>query len=287
MNRTSFLTAEDGTQIWYGTVGKGPAVVLCDGLACDGFIWTYLIDKLIAENYTVVRWHYRGHGRSDDPSDLATMNIEQLAQDLRAVLDALELDSVVLTGHSLGVQVILQYYALDPARVRALIPVCGNYKRPLDTLFYTDRFRHLLPWARRLVDASPQRAQSMWKALIPSKISYLLTTGAAVNTRLARATDFVPYLNHVADMDLRVFLSLLQAASEHSAEEILPQITVPALIIASKNDDMTPLFRSEEMLEKIPDSRLVILEEGTHVGPIEQPDVVDDAVAEFLAQIDW
>lgn len=284
MNRTSFLTAEDGTQIWYGTVGKGPAVVLCDGLACDGFIWPYLIDDLF-DQYTVVRWHYRGHGRSDNPQDLSTLNIQQLARDLRAVLDALEIESAVLAGHSLGVQVILEYYALDPARVRGLIPICGNYKRPLDTLFNTNLSLHLLPYIRKLVEHSPQAAQQFWKAVVPSKISYLLTTAAAVNTRLARGTDFLPYLDHVADMDLRVFLSLLSAAAEHSAEHILPTVAVPTLIIASENDEMTPLFRSEEMAERIPRSKLLVLPQGTHVGPIELPEMLDEAVLEFLGSL--
>lgn len=285
VNQTSLLTAEDGTQIWYGTLGQGPAIVLCDGLACDGFIWPYLIDELVSD-YTIVRWHYRGHGRSDNrPENLDSMTIPQLARDLKAVLDALEIDQAVLAGHSLGVQVILEYYALDPARVRGIIPICGNYKRPLDTLFNTHYFRELLPYVRNLVDAAPERAQIFWKAVIPSKLSYLLTTAAAVNTRLARGRDFLPYLDHVAKMNLPVFLALLASASEHDAEYILPTLEVPALVIASEKDEMTPLFRSEEMVEMIPDSRLVVLPKGTHVGPIELPDMVNEAVRAFLNEL--
>lgn len=285
MNRTSLLSADDGTQIWYGTLGSGPAIVLCDGLACDGFIWPYLIDELVSD-YTIVRWHYRGHGRSEkSPENLDSMNIPQLARDLRAVLDALEIEQAVFAGHSLGVQVILEYYALDPDRMRGLIPICGNYKRPLDTLFNTHYFRDLLPYVRKLVDASPERAQIFWKTVIPSKLSYLMTTAAAVNTRLARGRDFLPYLDHVANMNLPVFLALLSSAAEHDAEEILPTIDVPTLVIASEKDEMTPLFRSEEMTELIPDCRLLILPKGTHVGPIELPDMINEAVRAFLAEL--
>jgi len=285
VNRTSLLSAEDGTQIWYGTLGSGPAIVLCDGLACDGFIWPYLIDELVSD-YTIVRWHYRGHGRSENkPENLDSMTIPQLARDLKAVLDALEIEEAVFAGHSLGVQVILEYYGLDPERVRGLIPICGSYKRPLDTLFNTHYFRELLPYVRNLVSISPERAQIFWKTVIPSKLSYLMTTAAAVNTRLARGRDFLPYLDHVANMHLPTFLALLTSASEHDAEDILSQVTVPALVIASEKDEMTPLFRSEEMAELIADSRLLVLPKGTHVGPIEHPDLINEAVRKFLNEL--
>jgi pimeloyl-ACP methyl ester carboxylesterase len=281
VDHSSRLSADDGTAIWYGTSGDGPAIVLCDGLACDGFIWPYLIDELI-EHHTVVRWHYRGHGLSGDPEDLDTLTIEQIARDLDAVLDALDIDSAVLVGHSMGVQVLLEYYRLRPERVDALVPVCGSYKRPLDTLYNTDFFSQLLPHLQRLVDASPETAQTMWETFVPSKISYLLATATAVNTRLARGSDFVPYLEHVADMDVQVFLSLLSNVAEHSAEEILETVAVPTLIIAGENDELTPLFRSREMADNIPDSELLILPSGTHVGPIELPDLVSGAIEKFL-----
>lgn len=281
MDRSSFLTADDGTQIWYGTAGQGPALVLCDGLACDGFIWPYVIDEFV-DDYMVVRWHYRGHGVSGRPDDLGTLNIGQMARDLDAVLDALQVDQAILAGHSMGVQVILEYFSLAPERVAALIPICGSYKRPLDTLYNTDLFGQALPHLRRLVDSAPEAAQTFWETVVPSKLSYLIATTTAVNTRLARGVDFLPYLEHVADMDLRVFLTLLSEVAEHSAEAILPTVDVPTLVIASEKDELTPLFRSEEMADTIADSELIVLPGGTHVGPIELPALVNGAIEKFL-----
>lgn len=285
MEHSSELTASDGTGIWYGTSGSGPAVLLCDGLACDGFIWPYVIDRLV-DDFTIVRWHYRGHGQSEAPDDLDTMTIEQIAQDLGLLLDELELPSAVLAGHSMGVQVILEYYDRAPERVDGLIPICGSYKRPLDTLYNTDLFARYLPHLERLIDAAPDAIQTVWEAFVPSKLSYLLATSAAVNTRLARGRDFAPYLEHVAQMDLRVFLHLLRSAAEHSAEPILEKVSAPTLIIAGEDDEMTPLYRSEEMADRIEKSELLILPGGTHVGPIELPELVGEAIESFLQDLD-
>ena len=74
MDHTGFYTAGDGTDIWYGTVGSGPPLVLCDGLACDGFIWPYLIDALV-DDFMLIRWHYPAHGRSATPEELSTLRV--------------------------------------------------------------------------------------------------------------------------------------------------------------------------------------------------------------------
>ena len=88
MRSTGFWNAADGTAVWYGLDGgDGPTVVLCDGLGCDGYVWPYIID-LLDERFTLVRWHYRGHGNSEEPQDLTgTITIEQFTHDLHGVLD--------------------------------------------------------------------------------------------------------------------------------------------------------------------------------------------------------
>ena len=284
MQHSGYFTADDGTDIWYGTDGSGPALVTCDGLACDGFIWPYLIDYLI-EDFQIVRWHYRAHGRSDTPADLDSLTIEQIARDLDGILDTLGLDDVVLTGHSLGVQVILEFYGQFPDAVRGLIPICGSYKEPLDTFHNNDALRRALPYLRSLVDAAPGATQSLWERTVPSGFSRMVATLAETNPRLMRAKDVDPYLEHVAKMDVDVFVTLLEHVAEHSAEAILPEIDVPTLVIAGEHDTFTPLFRSEEMAEAIEDSDLMVVSGGTHVAPLEAPDLINSAIADFLHDV--
>ena len=282
MDHSAFLTASDGTRLWYGTLGKGPALILCDGLACDGFIWPYLIDHFV-DDFTIVRWHYRGHGASDVPRDLDTVTMEQFCRDLDRLLDTLEIDDAIFAGHSMGVQVILNYAGFRPERVRALIPMCGSYKRPLDTFHGTDLLRKALPFLQRGLDAAPEAIQTTWRTLVPRQIWYQIAVQAAeVNGRLLRQKDFTPYLEHAADMDLSFFLRLLNALSEDDTEAFLPQIEAPTLVIAGEKDTFTPRYRSTEMADLIPTSELVIVPGGTHVAPLELPDLVIAAMERFL-----
>ena len=282
MQKSNIYEASDGTHIWYGTVGQGPPLVLCDGLACDGFIWPYVIDDF-CERFTVIRWHYRGHGRSGDPANAGRLTVQDLCQDLRGILDELQLhEEVILAGHSMGVQLILQYAQLFPRQISALIPICGSYGRPLDTFHNSTVLKDALPYLERLVDWAPERLQRLWSTLAPQRFWYLLARRGELNPRLIQPSDFFPYLEHAGQMDLRIFLHVLRNLSEHDCGPFLEELQAPTLIIAAEHDTFTPLSRSLEMHERLPDSELVVLPGASHAGPLELPDAVNNAIYHCL-----
>ncbi|MEZ4460053.1 MAG: alpha/beta hydrolase [bacterium] len=287
MDKTGFVrSTRDGTRLWWGSVGSGPPVILCDGFACDGFIWPYVIDDF-HEHLRLVRWHYRGHGNSEKPRRKGIVHVEDFCHDLADVLDHLGIESAVLAGHSMGVQVILQFFDLYPQRVKALIPICGTYKRPLDTFHNHDRLAQLLPYLDKVVDFAPERLQTLWQTLTPSPVTFHIAARTSeINSKFVRKQDFQPYLEHVANMDLRVFMRMLKGLSEHSAEAILPHINVPTFIIAGEFDSFTPTSRSYEMNEAIAHSELLVVPGGTHVAPVELPDLINSAVEKFLQKND-
>ena len=84
----AFTTSADGTRIHHYTVGDGsPALVCCDGLGCDGYVWRYITERFSAR-HRVVRFHYRAHGASDAPADPSHMRVSDLCDDLEAVMAA-------------------------------------------------------------------------------------------------------------------------------------------------------------------------------------------------------
>lgn len=281
MQSSKFFDSRDGTQLWCGTLGEGPAMILCDGFACDGFIWPYVMDHF-CENFQMVRWHYRGHGRSATPKDFGRLTIDDLCDDLEAVLDTLQIEDAILLGHSMGSQVILQSYERFPERVRALVPVCGTYMRPLDTFKNTDLLARALPYLEKLASAAPGILQTLWSRGVNTQLSYLLAHLTELNAALVNGEDFRPYLEHTASMDVQVYVTMLHHLAEHSAEHILGTIDIPTLIIASEFDSFTPLSRSRTMHEMIEGSELLVLPGASHAGPIELPDTVNGALEKFL-----
>jgi pimeloyl-ACP methyl ester carboxylesterase len=107
--------------------GTGPPLVLLHGLASTSRIWL-LVGPLLARRFRVFALDQRGHGESDKPEE--GYDFETVAADLDAFLQALGLDWPVLVGHSWGGNVALQYAAMVPDRVQALVLVDGGVIDP-------------------------------------------------------------------------------------------------------------------------------------------------------------
>jgi pimeloyl-ACP methyl ester carboxylesterase len=267
-----------------GQPAPAPAILLCDGVGCDGYVWKYL-QWALAEHYRIIHFHYRGHGRTPLPADLGQLDqlrLSDFAADALAVLDACEYESAILCGHSMGVQVALETWRATPERVAGLILICGSYGNPLRTFKGKETLAELLPLIRATVGRLPWLTSALWKRVIPTDLSYLLAQKLEINGALIRREDFFPYLEGVARLDPRMFVSTLAAAGQHNAGDLLPDIKAPTLILAGRHDSFTPMTLSEKMHELIPQSELHVVEEGSHTAPIERPAEITAVIQDFL-----
>ncbi len=102
-----------------------------------------------------------------------------------------------------------------------------------------------------------------------------------VDPKRMSPTDFMPYLEHMVDMDPAMFFRMLRLAGEHSAHDLLAHIDVPVLVIASDRDTFTPPKLAEEMANALPNGQLMMLS-GTHAMPLEQREAVRERIEQFL-----
>lgn len=264
-------------------VADAPGIVLSDGIGCDGYVWKYL-ERELATRYRVVRWHYRGHGRTPPPRDPRRVDVVDCADDLVAVMDAALGDTAqaVLAGHSMGVQVCLEAFRRHAGRVRGLVLVCGAYGTPLRTFKGKRTLEQVLPWVQFAVNRIPGLVATLWTRVIPTELAFQIATRFELNGELIRREDFFPYLEHMAQVDVRLFLEMLASAGRHSCRELLERIDVPTLIVSGQRDGFTPPALSEEMHALVHGSELFVVEDGSHTAPIERPADVTRRVVDFL-----
>jgi pimeloyl-ACP methyl ester carboxylesterase len=281
--RQGFATAGDGTRLFWGERGHGPAIVLNDGIGCDGFAWKYLQPHLAAD-HRVIHWHYRAHGRSGLPVDSARIDLAAHARDLVSVLDALQVDKATLIGHSMGTQVSLETFRLAPSRVAGMVLMCGSYGKVTSTFHGSDVLKQVLP---ALLDAVERRrglARALW-GRIPAKFAFhIARLSKEVDGLAIREEDFRPYMEHVAAMEPSIFLAMLRHAGEHTAEDVLSRIDVPTLVVAAERDTFTPAALAEHMAEVIPDAEHFLLRGASHAAPIEQPVAIQLRIDKFLRE---
>jgi non-heme chloroperoxidase len=105
----SSITTQDGTQIYYKDWGKGPVVTFSHGWPLSSDAWDGQMQFLAQNGFRVVAHDRRGHGRSSQASDRNDM--DGYADDLAAVIDALDLREATLVGHSTGGGEVVRYVA--------------------------------------------------------------------------------------------------------------------------------------------------------------------------------
>jgi pimeloyl-ACP methyl ester carboxylesterase len=277
-------TAADGTRLFYGVRGTGPGLVLLDGIGCDGWAWTHIQPHLALRN-RVVHCHFRGHGRSGPVLNRETATIETLTEDLVSVLQATGLSRAVVVAHSMGTQVALELYRNHPERVRALVLVCGSSGRITHTFHGNDLLHRILPVLIEKVRRYEPIARALWGRLPPA-LSYRVAGWLReVDLTTLRAEDFKLYVEHLSDIELDLYLTLLQAAGTHSAEDVLPTIRVPTLVLAAERDTFMPRDVVKDMAARIPGAIYRELAGASHAAPSEQPNVINDYIDGFLAKL--
>lgn len=114
----------DGVNLYYRDWGEGEAVVFVAGWSLTSDSWCYQMLALAEQGMRVIAYDRRGHGRSSDPGRGYDFNT--LADDLAAVLEALDLDDVTLVAHSIGCNEVMRYLSRHGQRRIQRVALLGT-----------------------------------------------------------------------------------------------------------------------------------------------------------------
>ena len=281
-----FASAADGTRLFFGSRGTGPALCLLDGIGCDGWAWNH-IQPHLSQRHRVLHTHYRGHGRSAAPAVPSAIDIATLSEDVVAVLDAADARQAVLLAHSMGVQVALEVYRRAPERVRALGLICGSFGRVTHTFHGNDWLHRLLPSLIAQVQKHKGVARALWGRLPPQLSHRIAGWLGEIDGPALPVGDFAQYVEHLSDIDLDLYLAMLQSAGEHTAEDLLPAVKVPTLVIAAERDTFTPVDTGRALAAAVPGAQYLELAGASHAAPVERAQAINERLDEFLDSIGW
>lgn len=290
-SKQGFVRSFDGERIFYslapgkkkGDAGlEGLFIACCNGVGVSRFFWKYITEYFTNCGASVITWDYRGHGRTPIPKDMSNFSMETNAKDLKAILDHLGVEKALLIGHSMGVQVILEFWHLFPERTLALVPILGTYEHPANTFFNWRGSIYFFELGKYLVERNPQLVTKIWRRIMGMKLSYHFARLFIIHPTLCSYEDMKPYFDHLVSLDLRVFFKMADAMQKHSAKNYLRKINCPVLIVAGEKDVFTPLWLSLKMHRLIPNSEILILKQGSHAGLVEQPDLINYRIEKFI-----
>jgi len=287
-------TTSDGTSIAYTVVGDGPKtpILFVNGWTCSDAYWVAIGPSMVDAGHPTIFMDTRGHGESGlprDPGFLARnirkedVSTERLARDVLEVMDAIGLDRVALSGHSLGVQIIVEVCRLAPDRVAALMPVAGTFENPVKTFADIGIFDRIYPVADILLGLFPFAFLKPFNKPIANP-----DTGVKM-VRLIRVAGpkvtperLAPHLKQIVELDFSVLFKMMGEQRKHQSADFLPKIKAPTLILAGRKDLFTPPSVQQKMADLVPDSEIVWFSEGGHMLPIEEPEGIAAAMRDFM-----
>jgi 3-oxoadipate enol-lactonase len=242
-----------------------PVVTLSHSLACDVTMWDPQMAMLTAK-YRVLRFDTRGHGKTSAPAGAYTLDM--LAEDARGLLKALNIPKTHWIGLSMG-GMIGQMLALQSPGLLQSLTICDSSSRV------------------------PPEARPMWQERIDTAKSKGMA--ALVDSTLGRwftepflksqPAKIEPIRKLILNTPVDGYCGCGQAISQLDNTDKLPAIKLPTLIVVGRQDVGTPVAASEVMHGKIAGSKLVILEDASHISNVEQPETFNKAIGDFLAQV--
>jgi pimeloyl-ACP methyl ester carboxylesterase len=248
--------------------GQGPALVLLHAFPLNASMWSAQREAL-GGSFRVICPDQRGFGGTqlghDEPS------LDEVADDVAAMLDARKVDTCVLGGLSMGGYVAMAFLRRHPERVRAL--VLADTKAAADAPAAV---------ANRLRIAEAVLAAGDAAVLVEEVLPTLV--GDTTKERRALVYGRVKALVERAPAYAVAWAQRAMAARPDSFDT-LRGTNVPALVVWGEEDTLSPRAEAEAMAEALPDARLVTIPGSGHLTAVEAPEEFNAAVAEFLTAL--
>ena len=269
-----YVTTADGTTLFYNDWGSGTPVILIHGWPLDADMWEYQMMAMAARGHRVIAYDRRGFGRSSQPWEGYDYNT--FADDLKTIIDSLQLSNVTLVGFSMGGGEVARYMSRHGGKnVARAVLVSAVTPLMLQTESHPDGIDRAVfdAMVAQLKADRPHFLASFGKTFFGAGMLNFTVT----NEILTWAENTAMLASPKATIDC------VRAFSETDFREDLARISVPTLVVHGSDDQIVPIEISGELTAKaVKNARLVVYEGGSHGLPITQKDRLNADLLSFL-----
>jgi pimeloyl-ACP methyl ester carboxylesterase len=255
--------------IWTEQVGEGPDVLLIGGLGDTVESWQFQLDGL-QDRYRLTAFDNRGAGRTAMPD--GRLSAEAMADDVAALMRALELPTAHIAGFSMGSAIAQELALRHPELARSLVLV-STYARP-DALF-----RSQLDFWRWLPNAAPSE-----RAFFEAFFTWVYTPRAHADGTVGQVVEEALAFPH--QQSVEAFQAQVDVCREHDAADRLAAIAVPTLVMAGEFDTILPPRVGRAVAKAIPGAKFEVLPGEAHQPFQEVPDEWNARVDAFWREVE-
>jgi non-heme chloroperoxidase len=257
----------DGVHLRYVDEGSGTPVVLIAGFCAPLESWELQRAALAGAGFRVIGFDRRSHGGSDSPP--YGQRLSRHGKDLAELLSALGLDDVVLVGGSMGASTIWAYYDLFGAeRLRAIV-----------TIDQTPKMINDGDWPYGFYELTRENVGTFFDDGVPATGRGLQGERLGGISRVIEALGTPPVFADPTTPERR---ALLQDHAQQDWRDVITRIEVPSLFIAGRQSQLWPCEHAEAAAATNPLARVVTLDDCGHAANLDQPELTNAAILEFL-----
>jgi 3-oxoadipate enol-lactonase len=241
----------------------GQTLAFINSLGTDLRIWDDVVSQ-VADEYHVIRYDKRGHGLSDSPKTPYT--IRDHTDDLAGLLDALNVEKVVLVGISVGGMIAMDFAEQYPEAVQALI-VCDSLPKIGTSEMWNERIN------------------TLWQGGMASLGDTILTRWFAPSYKEQHPVEYRGYYNMLTRMPVTGYTGTCEAIRDADLSEAVQYIQCPTLLLCGAEDVSTPPTAMKGLTDLMPNARYIEIEAAGHLPCIENPQAVVTTIQSFLKDV--
>ena len=253
----------NGIRLYYEVHGEGPTVVFAHGAGGNHLSWWQQI-PFFSKQFRCITFDHRAFGRSIDGEGEAALGRRGFHDDLRDLLDYLEIPEVQIVAQSRGGRTAVGFALRNPGRCRAMV---------------------LAGTTGGAVDDDVRQMQGEYRETEMGRLSLMQR---AVSPRLKDRTAAMDFLyRSIARLNPprpRDFLAPPPINYRGSSADRLADADFPVMFLVGEQDAITPPTIIEGCHRAVRGSKLVLIPESGHSSYFEQPEAFNAAVMDFLAE---
>lgn len=280
-----YVKSVDGKKVYYYRNSNfdtnKDTIVFNYGLACSLQHFEYQV-AFFQQNYNIIASDYRGHYKSECDENLGDLTFANFAFDLCKIFEKENIQTAVLVGHSMGVNVSLEFARKFPQKTKALVLISGTAQPVFSTMFNSNISEHVTPYLKKLFFNFPHVVKGLWKNAKFSPVIRKIVHIGGFNTKYVSDEFISIYLTKIDELGPSIFLKMIEKMNEHDIMGCLVAIKVHTLIIGGDSDKVIPNYNQKLLQEQIPNSELFIVRNGSHVPQVDFPHFINERLNLFL-----
>jgi len=271
-----FVTAKDGTRLWYEEAGQGLAILFIHEFGGNHASWEPQICRF-SRRYRCITYAARGYPPSDVPADVAAYSQQIAVGDALAVLDGLGIGKAHVVGLSMGGFAAAHFGLTAPERALSLTVAGAGYGAEKE---YEDHFRGVSLSVAENFEKTGAREFSKIYALGASRVQFQ-------NKDPRGWAEFAARLATHSDRGAAMTMRGVQAMrpSLYDLRDGFAAMRVPTLVVVGDEDDHC-LQPGIFLKRTIPACGLAVLPRTGHTLNLEEPEAFNRLLAEFLAEVE-